>query len=258
MKLCAHTNSIAPLQVTDQLKLLKKHDFESVMVFWYPDTYGNSPDDMVKEANKLDLRVENVHIPFFGAEHLSRNNADSKEVEDMVINTLKKCHQHQVKKAVIHASAWKQATKEDGIIIDRFKRFIDLAERYDIQLGIENITDVKVIDYIYENIKSNHLGFCFDNGHHNIFHPRENLLYKYKDKLMGLHLTDNDGVDDHHELPFNGNYNWKQFMDQLRLVKYEGPLSFEVGWQTGHQEMKYTHEEYVIELKTRAEKLIRL
>lgn len=258
MKLCTHTISILPIPVKEQLKIIKKHEFDSVMLFWHKDLFETSPKVFAEEARSLGLEIENVHIPFWGAETLWDDTLAGDDTFKMILNCMDDCRSLEIKKAVVHPSGWKTTSPINEVGLNRFKRIIERAEKHDLIIALENISDTKVLDYLYDSIPSDKLKFCYDNGHEHIFSKSENLLLKYKDKLAGLHLTDNDGIDDHHELPFNGNYDWTKLIKTLRDIDYKGPLSFEVGWQLGHDDPKYSYDQYANEIKQRAFKILNL
>lgn len=50
----------------------------------------------------------------------------------------------------------------------------------------------------------------------------------YGDRLLTLHLHDNDGEEDQHALPGTGTIVWKSLMEKLDRLGYEGALSLEV------------------------------
>ena len=47
------------------------------------------------------------------------------------------------------------------------------------------------------------------------------------DRLIALHLSDYDGVEQKHELPGKGVIDWESFMQALRDVDYAGPFNYE-------------------------------
>ena len=47
------------------------------------------------------------------------------------------------------------------------------------------------------------------------------------DRLITLHLSDYDGIDEKHELPGQGVLDWKSFMQALRDINYGGPFNYE-------------------------------
>lgn len=98
----------------------------------------------------------------------------------------------------------------------RFVRIAEAAERYGIYLGLENSVFPEYLQFIFDNIKSKYIGFCYDSGHENAFAPGFGYLSKFGDRLFALHLHDNDGVDDQHTVPFSGNIDWISMVKELK------------------------------------------
>ena len=46
-------------------------------------------------------------------------------------------------------------------------------------------------------------------------------------RIKALHIHDNDAVSDQHLMPFAGCFRWKEFIDALKEIGYDGDLSFE-------------------------------
>ncbi len=71
---------------------------------------------------------------------------------------------------------------------------------------------------------------CLDVGHCAISgsyaHDMVRTLGK---RIHTLHVHDNDGYDDSHQLPGLGKINWLNFMNALKDVGYSGTFNFEAG-----------------------------
>lgn len=92
------------------------------------------------------------------------------------------------------------------------------------------------IDRFNEKYHAPVLGFCFDTGHANLVGiDFEDFIVKLGDRLKVLHVHDNDGISDLHQIPFtftktrenNPSTDWEGFLTGLRRIKYEGVISFE-------------------------------
>jgi hypothetical protein len=59
------------------------------------------------------------------------------------------------------------------------------------------------------------LKFCYDSGHHNIWMKNIDLLEKYGDRLVSLHLHSNMGKYDSHSLSKQGNIDWDKLAQKL-------------------------------------------
>ncbi len=80
------------------------------------------------------------------------------------------------------------------------------------------------------------LGFCFDSGHANLVGlDFESFLRTLGPRLKVLHLHDNDGITDLHQIPYTfaksreneTSTDWGGFLRGLRAIHYEGTLNFE-------------------------------
>lgn len=92
------------------------------------------------------------------------------------------------------------------------------------------------IDRINERYGSEVLGFCFDTGHANLIGlDFEDFITKLDYRLKVLHIHDNDGLADLHQIPFTftktreniSSTDWDGFIRGLRNIKYDKELSFE-------------------------------
>lgn len=253
MKLCAHTNGESYIPVAQQVEILKNNGFESVMIFWYQDAYDNPPQVAAAKAQEIGLRIENCHIPFWGAEDLW--SPEGGDVEKMILRCLDEISHYETEKVVLHVSAWLKETRLTEVGLERIKRILNKAEGLGLEVAIENICEAHVLDYIFERIQSPALKFCYDNGHEMIFSKDEDLLMKYADRVIALHLTDNDGQEDQHYLPFDGVFDWTKLMEKLEKIHYDGPLAFEVGWHCGPDHPLKDGDQYIKELKRRIKEL---
>jgi sugar phosphate isomerase/epimerase len=73
---------------------------------------------------------------------------------------------------------------------------------------------------------SDYLGLCFDSGHANL-HGAE-LLERHPDRLLVLHLHDNDGTADQHRIPFTGTVDWEKVIGLIAGSSYDKCISLEV------------------------------
>ena len=72
------------------------------------------------------------------------------------------------------------------------------------------------------------IGVCIDTNHL-MDRPQElaDTVRTLAPRLLTLHLSDYDGVDEKHWLPGQGVVNWPAFMNALAEIGYTGPFNFE-------------------------------
>ena len=92
------------------------------------------------------------------------------------------------------------------------------------------------IDRINEKYGGEVLGFCFDTGHANLVGiDFEDFIVTLGHRLKVLHIHDNDGVGDLHQIPFTftrsrenlSSTDWEGFVRGLRRIRFDGVLNFE-------------------------------
>ena len=97
----------------------------------------------------------------------------------------------------------------------RLFRILKLCEEVNVYLAIENIDYQQPFEDIFKNITHPYLKFCYDSGHNNCFYPEIDYLEEYGDKLVCLHLHDNNGKSDQHTLNKFGTINWDNLAKKL-------------------------------------------
>lgn len=92
------------------------------------------------------------------------------------------------------------------------------------------------IDQINEKYGAEVLGFCFDTGHANLIGiDFEDFIMTLGSRLKVLHIHDNDGIGDLHQIPFTftrsrentSSTDWDGFIRGLRNIQFDKVLSFE-------------------------------
>ncbi|HID54636.1 MAG TPA: sugar phosphate isomerase/epimerase [Anaerolineae bacterium] len=72
------------------------------------------------------------------------------------------------------------------------------------------------------------VGICYDSGHGNIAGGGAEFLDSVKDRLLVLHLNDNDGVSDLHQTLFYATVDWPPLAEIIAASAYDKPLSMEL------------------------------
>jgi len=73
------------------------------------------------------------------------------------------------------------------------------------------------------------VGICYDSGRANSNTLKQmDFLDARKDRLMALHLHDNNGDGDQHQPPFYGNVDWTRLSKIIASSGYSREISFEL------------------------------
>ena len=212
------------ITLEQQHQLIKQAGFDSIMIWW-----GEQKDEYLSLSNKYNLEICNAHLPFEDIRKLwTPDNNDSDEYAQWLCKQIVELGNCGVNIAVMHLSRGIDTYPCNDKGLDRLKRIVETAEKSKVKIGFENLRLIGYLDYIFENIQSDNIGFCYDSGHHNCMCPERDLLSNFGDKLIALHLDDNMGDSDIHMLPYDGTADWEKVTDKLATLNYDSVISLEV------------------------------
>ena len=226
-----------PLPPQERMRLIKAAGFKGISGLIWRDDFDIDYNLFPEYAANMGLYIENMHAPWQDCNDIWLDKIDGQVFMEEIIELVKVCARYEIPALVLHpenknGTAYAELPVNFSIGIDRFKRIIAVAEHQNVNIAIENMCRIEYLDCIFSSITSKRLGFCFDSGHWNVFLPDIDLLGLYGNRLMALHLHDNNGKDDWHALPFSGNIDWDKIKLKLKAVKYNGAISLEVGNKT--------------------------
>jgi len=110
---------------------------------------------------------------------------------------------------------------------DRFRRTMDELELCAREGGVRIAIENGVFDTIEKMLSlygPDYLGLCYDSGHGNCIPDGLDRLDAIKDRLIALHLDDNDGTGDQHRLIFSGTVDWQRLAGIIAASGYDKPV----------------------------------
>lgn len=205
-------------------------------------------------ASKYGLNFSQVHAP------LIKPDEEKVEAFAYMLQEMKKsieiCHLLESPYLVIHVfnlSSQMNMQEEKEFNLNFFKDLSYTAIKHGITICIENMPCrkngrlmegfcsnsydlVEFIKLLNKEAGTDCFAACFDTGHANVFgkNLREEIKI-YGKYLKVLHIHDNDGHTDSHQLPYSFSSDktgecttdWSGFLLGLREINYSGVLSFE-------------------------------
>jgi len=179
-------------------------------------------------ARKMGFTVKNIHSSYIkpNKEKIKIDELWLEEGEgDFYLNSLKKdvdtCADLKCTQMVVHIND-KKYDYPTEIGLKRIEELCQYAKKKNVIVAIENTHSEKLIYNVLEALKHlDNLMYCFDVGHMNCFETDRNflLLTTKIDKLICLHLHDNDTSGDQH-LPLGfGNVD----KDKLKQLLAQRP-----------------------------------
>ena len=184
--------------------------------------------------NELDLKLLDLHASH-GREKawMSAREYERLAGLELVANRIEMTADLGGDAIVIHLDRPNEQTDPQGW--DRAWRSLDALEgvsrKRGVRIAVEN-GSFDDIAKVCERYAADYVGLCLDSGHNNIggngsFAGPERL----KDRLVAVHLHDNDGKADQHKPLFSGTTDWEALAAVIARSAYAKPVSMEVGIQ---------------------------
>ena len=139
----------------------------------------------------------------------------------------------------------------------------DICAEYGARILVENLPRTclgKDAGEIKELLSADERLRCvFDTNHLLGGRKPEDFAREIGDKIVSLHVSDYDGIDEKHWLPGEGIVDWVALMDALDDIGYDGPFLYELGYTTPNtvsRTRELTPEDFIRnhnELEARAE-----
>ena len=82
--------------------------------------------------------------------------------------------------------------------------------------------------YLLEALDPSAVGVCLDVNHlMDRFASLPDVVHRLGSRLLALHISDYDGIDEKHWLPMRGVIDWVAFLSALSRRGFAGPLNYE-------------------------------
>ena len=234
----------------------------------YQDRLNNFFDQSIDELEKFfqqhksaaenaEIKIHQMHMPYPVFVEMSKNNDYLEKV--MAVKSLQICSLLNCKYIVIHGIKLTNFIGSEELEWQQTRSFLEklapLARELNIIMCVENLYNstakhltegpccnakkmIERIDQFNDKFKSEVLGFCFDTGHANLLGlDFEKFITTLGDRLKVLHIHDNDGVRDLHQVPFTfakhrenpSTTDWNGFINGLKNIHFDKVLNFETG-----------------------------
>ena len=201
----------------------------------------------IKElADDLSIEFSQAHSSFYN--FCNRNVPDIEYWETSVRRSIICAQIIGIPWIVIHAGTAFDAdnyrTESLKRNVEYFKPLIEFAAKHNVGLAIENLWDVNIrpkrrytasAEELMElfdalsGVAGGYLGTCWDFEHADIMgQDQKKSLHMLGKSLKCTHVSDQTGVNNDHILPFYGGIDWKECMDALRDIGYQGDFTFEI------------------------------
>jgi len=192
---------------------------------WSTDHFYSNDEigEIKKSLTNFGLKVLDIHASY-GVETSwgALDECQRQAGVELVKNRIDMAVQLNTNVIIMHAPEY----------TDPIRKSLDELQPYTksrkIKIAIENTMNFPVVDKILSDYNSDFLGLCYDSGHGNIEENSYVWLNKLKDRLISIHIHDNDGKKDLHQIPFTGTVEWDRVSNLISKSSYKKCVNLEV------------------------------
>ncbi len=191
--------------------------------------------ELTKKAKKEKIKIISLHAP-------SSIDISSSDEWDRVRSI------REVQKAVVIANrigaefivVHPGEKRYDGdtqfrMLKSSLDEIIDFAKGWEIPVLIENTQPGKIGDNLKEIVKiidmydTKYTGTCLDTSHLNLCGMcMGDAIQQLGGCVKEVHVSDNKGKKDDHALPYEGTFDWDDFLHGLKDIQFDQTLCFEL------------------------------
>ena len=197
----------------------------------------------VEDAKKQDLPIEICHLPFKTLRDPSAEELAA--FQKSVFTGMDAAMILGVDHAVLHpntvvlpAEEFDEA-KQFAQVLEHLSPFAEYAAKIGLSIALENMPFVSQngafhrycgnAEELCKVADALGIGVCWDFGHGHISGLKQSDALKHIGKrLKVVHINDNFACDDLHVPPFVGTNDWRDSMEGLSAIGFEGLLNYEV------------------------------
>lgn len=193
-------------------------------------------DALAEMVRKNGLVINSVHLPFSRKLSISHPEKENREQSmELNISIMRAAAAHGVKIAVVHPST-EPNTEEDRPRImayakDNLKILAQIGAELGMTVAVEDLPRTCLgrnsADMLELLSADDRLRVCFDTNHL-LSQPIAECVRAIGDKIVTLHVSDYDFIDERHLLPGELDIDWVEFMDLLDEIGYTGVFTYEV------------------------------
>ena len=230
-----HQNLETALQKIGDLGLKYVEIWGEPPHLWVDNVNYNYLKSVKKLLNKYNLEPS-YHGPAHDVDITSMNPGIKKESIKQHKRSLDIAKYLGVKVYVVHAGSFYPGDiDKTNQGFDRLYSSIDelltLAKKYDIVLAIENhpvnengiFNNPKTMKKVIDDFNSPYIKATLDLGHANLTnYPVIDYIKELKDDIKHIHLNDNNGLEDLHQIYGRGNLDSKNLIKALKDIGFNG------------------------------------
>jgi sugar phosphate isomerase/epimerase len=245
-RLGTSTFIVGPWPTPDDIATMARAPIATVEVA-APRNWPAVPEEAVRDTLSAlcDTRLErwSLHSAFGGWRDISSTDeAVRGKALDSLRTDMALAGELQCQIVVVHPSVEPILAQDRPARLVQARRSLAevarMAGEFGVRAGVEplprtclgNTADEMAL--LLEGLPAQHVGICLDVNHANVGQDLVAFIKRFGRRIISLHISDNDGIDEKHWLPGEGVIDWPAVINALRAVGYDGPWMCEVGLGT--------------------------
>ncbi len=204
---------------------------------------SNNPEIDFKEFHRMarenDVLLWSCHLPFRPSQVMDISITDSqirKEALTYFTEIIQKCSDIGIDKFVVHPSLplpqGADRNERKRCSMEMLDALAEVAYKNGAVIAVEDMTPACLgnsAEELSEMISVNDkLRVCFDVNHL-LNNTHEEFLQKLHDKIVTVHISDYDFIQERHWVPGKGKINWPELYSLFKKYGYNGVWLHELG-----------------------------
>jgi len=191
-------------------------------------------------ADEYSIELWSMHLPFVNATPFDFSSLDP-EVRRVSLEyeceTLKKGLELGIKRFVVHPSGGEKSLdpkfrcKTMELSKQGLSKLCDIAESYGAVIAVENMPRTglgRTVEEMLELLShDDRLRVCFDVNHL-LCDDHKTFWNALKEKIITLHISDYDLIDEKHWLPGEGKIDWHTLYNMMVTDGFDGVWMYEI------------------------------
>ena len=203
----------------------------------FDETNKSSIEELLRVSDGLGLEVWSIHSPDVGSLGGEDRDGQRRQIESLR-NCLELAEHLGASVVVSHglliAPFDEDLEGSETRLAESLEQLLMIAESVDAKIAFENGTisrpGHRAIDVLRRGNQTSPsaFGFVLDTGHSNIAGDLHEVCGNVGDRLISLHLNDNDGERDIHLPPGEGTVEWSAVADVIDQTHYGRCIMYEI------------------------------
>lgn len=214
---------------------------------YFDHTQAGLARTLGRQFREAGIEMGSIHVGFGGEWDLSQTDeARRRRAVDLAQGTFAAARELGASIAVVHSSAEPIPDEERALRLAQARKSLreltEAARPLGLRLAVETLlrtclsNTVRELFEIIGDLDPSVVGVCLDSNHANLREDLPDVVRALGNRLLTLHISDNDGLDEKHWLPGKGIIRWPEYIRALAKAEYRGAFVYEIGYGTTNDE----------------------